>query len=87
MTHTINETTAREDDTLIAEVGELVLESAFMQYLVAKTDEEQLAFTTFVKEHAAHDEFIDELIAQYPDFAPVLTAEIDTLLLKKDAQV
>lgn len=84
MTYTTKETEELENDPLVAEVGELVLESAFMRYLVAKSDEEQQAFMTFVTERAAHDEFIEELIVQYPDFAPILTAEIDALLLKKN---
>ncbi len=83
MTPNTTEASKEERAALLAEAGELILTSAFMRFLAPLTEAEQAAFETYVAEHGAEEGFIDTLCAQYPDFAPILEAEIEAMLKRE----
>ena len=86
---TPNTTKGANDEraALLTEAGELILTSAFLRYLAPLSESEQAAFETYVAHHGQEDDFIDTLVVVYPDFAPILDAEIAAFLVKKETDI
>ncbi len=69
-------------DELLAEVGQLVLESALMRYLVVGTEDEVAEFEAFVVRHSEEENFIEQLCAQYSGFEMILKDEVQAYTLR-----
>jgi hypothetical protein len=64
-----------EGRSFIEEVGTLVFQSALMRYY-AEHEEDTVAFDSFVESHVAHESFMEELCAEYPEFESLLVSEM-----------
>jgi hypothetical protein len=64
-----------EGQSFVEEVGTLVFQSALMRYYV-EHEEETEAFDSFVESHVAHESFMEELCAEYPEFEKLLINEM-----------
>lgn len=70
---------AQAEDTpvsFIEEVGTLIFQSALMQQIVSLPEEKADAFNSFIENHIEHESFMEELIAEYPDFEKILEKEL-----------
>lgn len=66
---------ASDEQSLLEEVGTLVFQSALMRYY-ALHEEETKSFDSFIESHVAHESFMEELCAEYPDFEKLLVSEM-----------
>lgn len=56
-------------------VGELIIESATLRYLVGLNPEEQADFQTWIDAHQENEQVIEAATERFPDFAEMLIAE------------
>ncbi len=61
------------------EIGNLVFQSALMQFLAEEEAETAERFEAFVETHVAEENFIEVLCAEYPKFRDLLQQEIAVL--------
>lgn len=73
----LNDYGGKEQQEFLAEVGNLVFQSALMRYLADATDEQMMIFEKYIKVNADKEDFIEQLCQQYPAFAVIFGEEIE----------
>lgn len=71
--------TAKEEEAFAEEVGELVFQSALLQFLATLDEEASKGLEDFVEKTAGDEDFMEKLFILYPEFEDVLKLEMLTI--------
>lgn len=71
--------TAKEEEAFAGEVGELVFQSALLQFLATLDEEASKGLEDFVEANGGDEDFMEKLFALYPEFEDVLKLEMLTI--------
>lgn len=71
-----DDTDSNEYHAYMEEIGTLIFQSALMQYLSTKEENDAKIFETFVVLNIGKETFIDLLCQEYSDFEVILKEEI-----------
>ncbi len=72
-----------EQASFIAEMGQVVLDTAITRLIASMTDEQQSALEHYLDSEPSAEDLMEKLINQYPNFGPIL--EDVVLEIKEDA--
>lgn len=70
---------SKEEEVLAEEVGDLVFQSALLQFIATLDEEASKKFEDFMASIADKEDFMELLLTNYPDFGEVLISEAETL--------
>lgn len=73
----LNTMSHEEQSDFLNRVGELIIESAVLRYVVTLEPSERDAFTAWLETHQYDETLLQDACENYPDFAEILTEEMD----------
>lgn len=70
---------SKEEETIAEEIGDVVFQTALLQFLATLEEEAVNEFENFLKAIADKEDFMEQLFARYPELADILISESESL--------